>query len=509
MRVLLIGQSNAGRYYQTFVSGTFSPGAPAFPGSRFFPTSPAAWATPNRFTAPGANSLITALEIVENEAVEVVQYAIGGSTVGEWLGQEEQSVGGAIPRTDGDRFIDDLKTHLTASAIALNSFDLIIWTQGEADATAGTTGAEYQIRLQNLVNAVYFEVLGYPSGIYGGLPPFYIGRLPVTDLNDVAPNRDVILAAQEAFVTTRAYTKIFGLSACPGVDVGVHFPFAVYAKNAHLAAEVWNNAPITNNPNNPIVYPDNITGTIDLSGATTNQFIQSGDQHSLIIGGSGGDYLYGGGSFDKGFPQTIIAGDGNNFIKCGDATTRIVPVNPNSATPGNGFTCWAVGSVNPADIANVGPKTYVLGDPFRPYFNTGVQASHCVIHNFIVGTDRIELHGAAGDYTFVWKQYREVDNPGSPWLGHGTFNATHIFYQTATNLVGVLRLANITASPAASVDFMGLQIPPTETSPVFETPKVVFANSAASRSYVPLGTSKPERIVTAESTVTIIPFYYD
>ena len=109
-----------------------------------------------------------------------------------------------------------------------------------------------------------------------------------------------------------------------------------------------------------------------------------------IFGGTGNDKAYGGNGDDS-----IVGGTGNDYAHGGRGMDVLTGVDPESSQPGLGELDRFRGG-NDAD-------TFVLGDASGVYYDdgndgTGGWGDRAHIIDFVVGEDKIQLHGAASDY---------------------------------------------------------------------------------------------------------------
>ena len=109
-----------------------------------------------------------------------------------------------------------------------------------------------------------------------------------------------------------------------------------------------------------------------------------------IFGGTGNDKAYGGNGDDS-----IVGGTGNDFAHGGSGMDVLTGVDPDSTQPGLGELDRFRGGDN-AD-------TFVLGDASGVYYDdgndgTGGWGDRAHIIDFVVGEDKIQLHGTASDY---------------------------------------------------------------------------------------------------------------
>jgi hypothetical protein len=130
--VLCVGQSNMDNWFTT---GTVTSNALAVKHSGAgYPSTQGTWAAATS-TGAGYNTFANALITAYSVPVGMLKYTAGGTQISQWDGS-----GDAYPRDA-----------ITAATQCGGAIEYILWSQGEADASAGTSQATYETGLTNCI----------------------------------------------------------------------------------------------------------------------------------------------------------------------------------------------------------------------------------------------------------------------------------------------------------------------------------------------------------------------
>lgn len=196
-----------------------------------------------------------------------------------------------------------------------------------------------------------------------------------------------------------------------------------------LATDTISFAPLPTNGNDTL---SGGAGNDSINALGGNDLITGGDGNDTLLGSSGSDDLYGesgndrldGGTGDDGF---ISGGEGNDTLRGASGSDNLRGDSGNdrldggadhdSLTGGTGNDNLTGGTGNDILIGagsgssgvgerdtlrgNDGNDVFVLGDSTQAYYFGGGTTDRATIADFILGTDQIQLHGSAVDYTLA------------------------------------------------------------------------------------------------------------
>ncbi|HZF77972.1 MAG TPA: sialate O-acetylesterase, partial [Acetobacteraceae bacterium] len=294
--VFTMGQSNIQRWFDTPPAGTTSPGIYGMEWDGAITRSVTGGAA-QHFTQGYAAALGVPVLIVEG--------ARGGTSL---LTQYDRGNGHWLSSAAGSLYANVLARLDQVGGRA----ELVLWAQGETDASSGVTAAAYANGLAQLMQRI--------------LADFTPDRVLIQEIGPHgrdADEYDAVRAAQRQIADAMAGVDIAAFAAeMNTIEDGVHISgasrtlaadrmlvAALALEGVEIARGFWHGS------------DDPLAGDVHVAGAGRDELrgdggadsLDGGDGSDVLLGGAGGDTLLGGGGLD------IIRGDdGNDVVDGGD-----------------------------------------------------------------------------------------------------------------------------------------------------------------------------------------------